>query len=185
MKSSRYIYLLSFLFLSVLSSCDKDPKVPNEEELITTLIFTLTPSEGGAPVVFSFQDLDGDGGQDPEIVQGILQDSTSYDGVIQLLNESVSPVEDITTEVEEEAEDHQFFYLFSGAFVYGSYTDQDANSHPIGITTRLTTGAVSQGMMTIILRHLPDKSADGVSNSDITNAGGETDIEVSFMLTIE
>ena len=81
MKSFRYFYLLPFLFLSVLSSCDKDPEVPNEEELITTLIYTLTPHVGGAPVVFSFQDLDGDGGQAPVIIEGDLMANTIYNGV--------------------------------------------------------------------------------------------------------
>jgi hypothetical protein len=177
--------MLFTLMVITLYSCDKNPVVPNEEELITTLIYTLTPVGGGDAVIFSFQDTDGDGGQVPVIVQGVLQDGTSYDGVIQLLNESVSPIEDITTEVEDEAEGHQFFYSFSGALASSVYTDQDANSNPIGITTRLTTGAASQGMMTIILRHLPDKTASGVSIGDITNAGGESDIEVSFVLTIE
>ena len=36
-----------------------------------------------------------------------------------------------------------------------------------------------------MLRHEPDKSAAGVSSGDITNAGGETDIEVSFNVIIE
>jgi len=166
-------------------SCDKDPEVPNEEELITTLIYTLSPIDSGEVVVFSFRDADGDGGLDPVIVQGVLQANTTYNGLIQLLNESVSPVEDITTEVEEEAEDHQFFYTFSDGMVTHTYTDQDANGKPVGISTRLTAGTASQGMMTIVLRHLPDKTASGVSEGDVTNAGGETDIEVSFLLMVE
>jgi hypothetical protein len=32
---------------------------------------------------------------------------------------------------------------------------------------------------------LPDKYAAGVSEGDISNAGGETDIEVSFQVIIE
>jgi hypothetical protein len=185
MKSIRYFYLFSCLFLTALSSCDKDPEVPNEEELITTLIYTLTPSGGGAPVVFSFQDLDGDGGQNPVVVSGNLTANTIYNGVIQLLNESVSPVEDITTEVGEEAEEHQFFYIFSDVPITREYTDEDVDNNPIGITTTITTDDPGEGLMTIVLRHLPDKLAVGVSDGDITNAGGETDIEVSFMLTIE
>ena len=38
---------------------------------------------------------------------------------------------------------------------------------------------------TITLRHEPAKTATGVSGGDITNAGGETDIEVVFDVTVE
>ena len=65
------------------------------------------------------------------------------------------------------------------------YTDLDTENHPIGIMTRVTTGEPSEGLVTIILRHLPDKFASGVSDGDISNAGGETDIEVSFLVIIE
>jgi len=37
----------------------------------------------------------------------------------------------------------------------------------------------------VTLRHQPDKGAIGVSDGDITNAGGETDIEVLFDVIIE
>ena len=40
------------------------------------------------------------------------------------------------------------------------------------------------GTITVILRHEPDKDASGVSNGDITNAGGETDIEVVFNVEV-
>ena len=38
----------------------------------------------------------------------------------------------------------------------------------------MTTGEPSEGLVTIILRHLPDKFASGVSDGDISNAGGES-----------
>jgi hypothetical protein len=37
----------------------------------------------------------------------------------------------------------------------------------------------------VTLRHEPDKGAAGVSGGDITNAGGDTDIEVTFPVVIE
>ena len=166
-------------------SCEKDPQVPNEEELITTIVFTLTPQTGGDPVVFSFRDLDGGGGQDPVVVIGQLDTNTVYDGAIQLLNESVVPSIDITAEIAEESLEHQFFYTYTDVNASYVYTDVDADAHPVGITTRVTSGASSDGQLTIVLRHLPDKAALGVSDGDIANAGGETDVEVSFFLEIE
>lgn len=185
MKSFNYLSI-SLLYISIaLSSCEKDPKIPNEEELITTVTYTLTPVSGGDPVIFSFRDLDGDGGQNPVVVLGRPKANTVYDAVVGLYNESVSPVDTITSEVSEEGLEHQFFYTFSGLNASYIYTDLDAENHPIGITTRVTTGEPGEGQVTIVLRHLPDKFAPGVSEGDISNAGGETDIEVSFLVTIE
>lgn len=178
-------YVFIFFLVSFLASCEKDPVIPNEEELITTLIYTLTPVGGGDAVVFSFRDLDGDGGQTPVVTLGELQPHSQYNGQIELLNEAESPVTDITEEVSEEAEEHQFFYEFTDVMAAIDYADQDANVNPIGITTVLSTGDTGEGLMTITLRHLPDKFATGVSDGWIINAGGETDIEVSFLLRIQ
>ncbi len=185
MKSFNYHYI-SLLCISIaLNSCEKDPQIPNEEELITTVTYTLTPVSGGDPIIFSFTDLDGDGGQSPVVVLGRPKANTVYDAMVGLYNESVSPVDTITKEVSEEALEHQFFYTFSDLNASFIYTDLDTGNHPIGITTKVTTGEPSEGLVTIILRHLPDKFASGVSEGDISNAGGETDIEISFLVIIE
>ncbi|MCB0763865.1 MAG: type 1 periplasmic binding fold superfamily protein, partial [Flavobacteriales bacterium] len=65
------------------------------------------------------------------------------------------------------------------------YDDMDANMLPIGLESMWTIGAASNGTVIVTLRHEPDKTATGVSSGDITNAGGETDIEVTFPLVIE
>lgn len=185
MKSLNYLYILLLCISIAFSACEKDSQVPNEEELITTLTYTLTPVGGGDPVVFSFRDLDGDGGQDPVIVLGRPVPNTTYDGVVQLLNESVNPTDTITHEIEEESLSHQFFYTFADVNASFVYTDTDVEGHPVGINTRVITGNESEGLMTIILRHIPDKFASGVSEGDISNAGGETDIEISFLFIVE
>ena len=123
-----------------ITSCKKDdPIIENEEELITTLIYTLTPEAGGAPVVLSFQDLDGvDGTMPPTITGGTLVANTSYNGSLQLLNESVNPAEVITVEVQEEAEEHQFFFQIDPSWLSIAYTDEDENGHPIGLSSKIT-----------------------------------------------
>lgn len=175
--------VLPFLF----SSCEKDdPIIPNEEELITTLIYTLTPVGGGDVKTFSFQDIDGDGGSLPIISNDTLEANTTYNGVLRLLNESESPAEEITEEIEEEKEDHQFFFVpTTASTAVVTYSDQDADGNPVGLLSQLTTQAASMGKITIILRHEPNKLGANVANGDLTNAGGETDIEVTFDLVIE
>ena len=104
----------------------------------------------------------------------------TYSGTMTLLNESETPAEDITIEIQEEDDEHQFFFSSDDATF--AYTDQDGNGNPVGLTFDMTTGSTSNSSasMTVILRHEPDKAGAGVSAGDITNAGGETDIEVTF-----
>jgi hypothetical protein len=183
----KYLLVVPLLAGITLTSCDKDdPEIPNEEELITTLIYTLTPTGSGPSVAFTFRDLDGDGGNPPVIsVPSTLIANHQYTGEILLLNETESPADTISNEVEEEAEEHQFFFAAATANVTVAYADADGNGNPIGLATTVTTGDASTGTLTITLRHEPDKDGSNVSSGDITNAGGETDIEVTFDVTIQ
>jgi hypothetical protein len=182
MKKFNFLFLIACLSFTFFS-CSDDTDVENEEELITTLTYTLTPKSGGSPVIFSFKDLDGDGGSQPVIVNGRLKANTTYDGVIKILNESESPAEDITKEVIAEADEHQLFYATTGATV--SYADTDSKNLPLGVKTTLATKTAGSSSLKITLLHEPNKSAQGVKDGIITNAGGETDIEVNFTMTIE
>ena len=167
-------------------ACDKDdPEIPNEEELITTVNYFLTPTDGGQVVTLTFRDLDGDGGQNPTITEGTLTANHSYMGRLELLNESETPTEDITEEIKAEDKDHQFFFQSSISDLTFAYTDMDADGNPVGLTGTLTTGAAGTGTMTIILIHKPEKEGTGVSDGDVTNAQGETDIQITFPLIVE
>jgi predicted small lipoprotein YifL len=179
--------LAAILLVFSLSNCGDDEPVepPNEEELITTVNVTFSPTAGSA-VTMKFYDADGeDGPTNPVITGGSLISNTEYSVSLELLNESETPSEDVTEEIEEEDEDHQFFFQVSAALkLTHSYDDQDGNGNPVGLTNKITTGASSSGTLTLTLRHEADKSASGVAAGDITNAGGETDIEVTFDVTI-
>ena len=192
----KNIKLLAILFISsiIVTSCsDDDPDHIHEEEEITTMKVVLTPSAGtkGADVVTlewkNIEDHDEEGHEEgeheeePEITGGTLMANATYNAVITLLNENESPAEDITLEVKEEAEDHQFFYTASGIASTFTYSDSDADGKPIGVEFTVTTGAVGTGSYTIILKHEPTKS----DTNDMTNVGGETDIEATFPITIE
>ena len=179
------IYTLLLLTIVLFTACEKDPEPPNEEEVITTLNYILTPSSGGDAITLSFVDLDGDGGDAPTITGGTLAADVVYTGRLDLLNEAESPAESITDEITEEDEDHQFFFASSKSDLTVVISDQDADGNPVGLSSTLTAGAAGSGNLTITLRHEPNKSASGVSGGDITNAGGETDIEVTFPIDVE
>lgn len=183
-----YKFLLaisSILFLTITSCKDDDPVIEEEEEVITDLVYTLVSTSGNT-VVLSFSDPDGDGGNDPTVTGGTLSANSTYTGSIVLTNASETPAEDITAEIAEEDAEHQFFFAASsGLNATIAYGDQDGNGNPVGLSSTITTGDASSGTMTVTLRHEPDKSASGVASGDITNAGGETDIEVTFDVTIQ
>jgi hypothetical protein len=150
-----------------------------EEMIITTVTTTLTG--GGQVITLTSSDLDGDGPSAPVVtVSGNLAANTSYTGAVTFLNEIQHPAEDITSEVEAEGVDYQVFYQLASGLGTITYTDLDLNGKPIGLTFTLTTGNAGTGNLTVILRHLPNKSASGVASGDITNAGGSTDADVTY-----
>lgn len=190
MKTLKKFTLLC-LSIIVLASCSNDDDNPapvNEEEVITTVNVTLMPQGGGTNVTLSYQDLDGDGPGTPTIdVSGPFANNTTYNGTIEFLNETETPAEDITQEIQDEDEDHQLFYSFANtSFGSVSYSDQDADGNPVGLSFTLTTGdtpATLDSSLTITLRHEPNKDGANVSDGDITNAGGETDIQTTFQVS--
>ena len=182
MKNLKFIALLVIPVIFSTSCSNEDTPV-NEEEVITTVTTTLVG--GGQTITLTSRDLDGDGPNAPTItVSGNLTANTTYAGEVLFLNETVSPADNITVEVEEEGVDHQVFYQLAATLGTFTYTDLDLNGKPIGLAFTLTTGNAGTGNLTVTLRHLPNKSATGVAAGDITNAGGATDASVTYPVTI-
>ncbi|MEO1438420.1 MAG: type 1 periplasmic binding fold superfamily protein [Bacteroidota bacterium] len=181
----KFLTLLGLVGV-LFSACSKDdPEEENEEEVITTLIVTLDDGNGNTKTL-SFADADADPNTPAVFVLDALDANTTYSFEVRVLNETETPAEEVTTEILEEDEDHQFFFIPAGTLnVTAAYTDMDADGNPIGQEGTMTTGDASAGNLTVILRHEPDKNATGVSDGDVANAGGETDIEVDFAVTIQ
>jgi hypothetical protein len=175
------VLAITALFISSCSSDDDAPILINEDEVITTVMAEFTPQGGGTAVTLTSRDLDGDGPDAPVVtVSGPFMAGTVYNGAVTFLNELASPAEDITEEVEEEGTEHQVFIQQTGLGTI-TYTDQDADGNPIGLAFTFEAAAQpATGIMTITLRHEPNKIAEGVANGDISNAGGSTDAEVTF-----
>jgi hypothetical protein len=105
---------------------------------------------------------------------------------ITVADESKTPAEDITEEILEEADEHQFFFrVTEGITLTFSYEDQDKNGNPLGLKTKMITSQPSLGTLRVTLRHEPNKTATGVAMGMIDNAGGETDIEVDFDFVVQ
>ena len=179
--------------------CESDDPVKEDApELITSVILTFTPATG-TPVVASATDPDGEGVQNIETDGPIrLNPNVSYTMEIQLLNTLVNPGEDgydISSEVRKEADEHMFFFSWSGSVFSDpagdgnidsrsdaiNYSDEDVNKLPVGLTTRWVTAVITaSGKMKILLKHQPElKSASSSSEMD------ETDLEVVFDVIVD
>lgn len=190
------INTLAILAILAISSCSKkddpikQPDPVNEEEVITTVTTVFTPVGSGSIVTLKYRDIDGDGPGAPEPMPNVtFEANKTYNGVITVLNESVTPAKIVSTEILAEAVDHQFFYQSTGSFPSLTYTpvtsapdNFDTNGKPLGFKTSLVTGStvVNNGALKVTLRHQGNKSAVNVSNGDITNATGATDFDINY-----
>ncbi len=191
-KKSTWVFVVfAMIAVLILDGCKKkkdDPEpAPNEEELITTVKLkvknTLLSSDSTEVV---WKDIDGDGGNPPVIGTLTLKANSFYSGYLTLLDEShAGHTHNITDEINNEKEAHQFFYQSTGNLSNFTYVDFDANGKPVGLRFSFQTGAAGSATLRIVLRHQPNKSATGVASGDITNAGGTTDVDITFPVTIQ
>ena len=188
MKTIKLIPM-ALVALFAFNSCSNndDAQPVNEEEVITTVTITLTPQNlFGLPVILTSNDIDGNGPIAPVITTtGTITQGETYTGNVSLLNILTSPVTNISAEILAEGDEHQFFFNAPGIGAF-AYTDQDVNGRPIGLEFTFTASANAQsGNLTVILRHDPIKTAEGVAAGNIANAGGETDVQVVFPITVQ
>lgn len=189
----RSFSILSLIALTFsMISCDDDgPEDPGTtpEELITSVVVRLVADSLGAATSpfqeFRFVDLDGPGGESPVTTADGLAANTLYRFEVSFGNSTTSQLNnEVTDEVREEGDEHQVFYNLSGINGEIRYTDADANGRPIGLSGFFQTNEAGSGTLTLTLRHEPTKDASGVEAGDITNAGGSTDVEVTFPVQV-
>ncbi len=192
--TSRFgLFLLATILILPFASCDDDPSSvdegPGEEELITLVRLTLTEldaqgNETNNTTTVTWEDADGEGGNAPTIGTLTLAAGTSYSGTIELLDTTKNPAEDITEEVEEEDDEHQFFYELSGsgaARVTITITDQDSNQLPVGLEylVVVSAGGADTATLNVVLSHYDEGPKNGTDKSD------ESDIDIDIPVNIQ
>ncbi|WP_106566088.1 hypothetical protein [Cecembia rubra] len=201
MKNHNYRFLLVLLasFVFVMASCTSDdPEIEKEQEIITdvTLIFTEVDNSNnpiGNPFEFKASDPQGlELGNNPTIETIQLAVGKRYLLEIELFNSIEN--EDITEEIIEEADEHQFYFL--GTAFVGSpiltytYADADKNGNPIGLKGYVQVNPApgfNNAQFRLVLRHDHNKNFNGATNpnwQDFVLAGGETDLDITFPLVL-
>lgn len=186
------------VFTFAFASCDSEkPTEENEEEVITDVTLSFTElNSAGAPVgsKISFKASDPQGielGSAPTIETVTLTRGKTYRMEITVFNSIES--EDITAEILEEADEHQFYFLgtaFVGSSAPASIVYDDPSGDLIGLRTKVTlsaTPASNNAVMRIILRHDLNKAFAGATSPIFQNfaqAGGESDLDINFPLVI-
>ena len=171
------------------------PPCENEEEIITDVVLTWTPVNGGDPVVARAQDPDGEGPLNLAILDEIeLSESTEYTMAVTLSNSIEG--EDITEEIMEEDDEHLFFFSFTDEIFVSpagngnvdnredpiNYNDTDENNLPVGLSTSWETECgeeSSTGSFRIVLKHQP-----GIKSAVSTVSDGGTDVDLIFTINV-
>ena len=196
MQKTGVVIFLAVL-LTNLSSCNKsdDPVKEDAPEVITQATFTFTPATG-SPVVVTATDPDGVGLEDLETDgPANLVANIPYSLTITLSNTLVAeddPDYDITAEVEEEGDEHLFFFSWTNDVFFDptgngnidsradevSYDDFDINSLPLGLKTTWIGEAGKSGDLRILLKHQPD-----LKSATSTALDGETDLDIKIQVS--
>ena len=184
-RSIIFTLLAGLIFFACSEDSVAPDDGPGEVEVISRVTVTLTDTSNPTNVAAAvWDDSDGDGVAD-NIGTLTLTAGATYSGTILLENALETPAENITLEIDEEAEEQQFFYSVTGALA-GNITlvinDTDDNNYPVGLdyTVAVAAGTGGQtGEMGIILYHYDDVDKDGVSPSN------ESDIDISIPLTVQ
>lgn len=180
------IFIATLALFSACKSTKDDEPLP-AQEVLTTLKISF--NNNGTTRTFTWSDPDGAGGKQPTIDTIKLDTAVSYVTTLAVLDASKTPINDRTPEIISEGAAHQFFFsgtAITDAFLTWLYADQDNNGYPIGITTSVQVlKKAGKSTLKVVLRHEPTKSATGVAAGNITNAGGDTDIEVVFPVVVK
>jgi hypothetical protein len=190
-----------FLLAGLFSACgDFDGNDDHDSEIISRVELTFTPEAGGAPLVFEFTDPDGDGGTSGVAERIELAAGTTYALSIRFENGLADPPEDLTGEIEAEAEEHWVFVIGdSPTLLTHAYADVESDygmnaigdDLPLGLHNTISTDAAGNGELRIVLRHLPELNGEPQKSGELLEqlaAGedlpGSVDVDIVFELVI-
>jgi len=184
MKTFARPLILGSVAVLGLAACGKSTSEPGgESEIISRVTLTLTPPSGGAVITAYIDDPDGNGPQAPTAQVGALAltRGVTYSGAVRFENRLASPVQDITTEVRAEANEHRVFYTVTGTGVTVNTTDVDSQNRPLGLAfSKVLAASATAGSLRVVLCHYGSTSKVATA----TSCMGDTDVSQQFAFTV-
>ncbi len=184
-----FLYLFIFSIIS-FAACKKEeakkPVVNNAQEQITTVYLSIVnQSNVNETYLVKWKDLDGDGGNAPSIDTISLKNNNEYKVDVLILDESKNPVDTISSEIEEEADAHRFFFTASSEIKdmwSTTYLDFDSKNRPLGLSFKIKVNSTNTswpvlGKLNVVLSHY-----DGVEKDN--NPSSESDLDINFPVRI-
>ena len=183
LSSRRWMALGTGVLVS-LAACGESSTAPGgESEVISRVTLTLTPSTGGTALTTYIDDPDGKGPQAPsaQVAVPALTRGVTYTGTVKFENRTKTPAEDITAEVQAEANEHRVFFTVTGSGVVVTPTDVDGQNRPLGLRfTKAVAANATAGSTRVVLCHYDSTPKTATA----TSCTGETDIDLTFAYTI-
>jgi hypothetical protein len=193
-KHTTIAFLGSLIFIQ---SCKKDegkdatnPAPINAQEQITTVIVQGYDQDDTSKTFFiKWEDLDGAGGNTPNIDTLKVDSGFIYVSSILLIDKTQTPWDTISNEVEAEKNVHQFFYTLSQTLngkAKIDILDYDNNSPalPVGLSFQLNTHSGTQyslplsGSLKVVLSHY-----DGIPKTAAPSP--ESDVDITFPVVLK
>ncbi|GMQ23581.1 hypothetical protein Aoki45_02630 [Algoriphagus sp. oki45] len=189
------LYLFAALGFAFASCESEDPVEENDGEVITDVTLTFQEIDAsnnpvGSPFSFTASDPEGiEVGATPTIETVTITRGKMYLMTIEVFNSIEN--EDITEEIEEEADEHQFYFLGSAIdnnILSISYADEGGIA--LGLQNMVNVSSspgANNAQMRVVLRHDLDKNFPGATNPNFANfvqAGGESDLDITFPVVI-
>jgi hypothetical protein len=181
---SKNIIISIVLAATFIYSCKPKTSNPtNSQEVITTVRLLFTDTLGHVQSAM-WKDPDGAGGVSPTIDTIKLASGMNYKCKVEMLDESKTPIQNISDEVAKEREAHQFFYTPSNTLsgkVTFTITDFDANNLPVGLSfnTQVQSTSAIQGSLHVVLSHYE------VDVPKTTAPSAESDVDIDFQVLIQ
>lgn len=185
MKKSFQFFIALTAPVLLFSACSKDDVAEeNSNEVITTIELKFTERGTTNELSFEWEDLDGVGGQNPEIDNILLAPNKTYDLEIEFYDKTKNPEVDISEEIEEEGDVHRIYLEPSAeSNISVSNVDLDKNQKPLGLNAEVQTGESGNGTLKLTLKHYENGGKE--SADPVTSTKSSTDATVSFNTLIE
>ena len=170
--------LLALAGTLILNACKKDEGT--SQESITRVEVHLTGANG-FDEEFTWSDPDG-GDVSNAFIDPIIIPASAGSSLhchVHVYDDTKTPAQDLTEDIENESNVHLFVYKVTGANVGIAYDDTDKNGKNFGIETVWTKGNTSSGLLNVKLYHEP------TDKSNLNTPGGEVDFDVNFPVVVE